>query len=80
MSEVTTYHAGQPFGLTPREKEVVGLIVDGLSNTEIAAVLFVSVETVRSHRISIRAKMDCRNGVEIAVRWLREVEYAVVAA
>lgn len=45
------------FGLTPREDEVLQLIGDGLSNTEIAGKLFLSVTTVKTHINAIFAKL-----------------------
>lgn len=47
--------------LTRREKEVLELIADGLTNNEIAAKLFISVTTVDTHRKNLLAKFDCRN-------------------
>lgn len=47
--------------LTRREKEVLMLIADGLTNNEIAVKLFVSVTTVDSHRKNLLAKFQARN-------------------
>jgi DNA-binding NarL/FixJ family response regulator len=47
--------------LTRREREVLALIADGLSNKEIAAELTLSVGTVRLHVSNILAKLDAPN-------------------
>jgi len=47
--------------LTRREKEVLGLIAEGMTNNEIAAKLFVSSTTVDTHRKNILAKFDVKN-------------------
>jgi len=44
--------------LTPREKEVMGFIVRGLSNKNIAELLGVSIRTVEAHRGRVMEKMD----------------------
>lgn len=50
-----------PDGLTVREAEVLALIAEGLSNTEIAAALFVSPATVKTHINNLFAKTAVRD-------------------
>ena len=47
--------------LTPREKEVMGHIVRGLSNKSIAQLLGVSMRTIEAHRGRVMEKMDARS-------------------
>jgi RNA polymerase sigma factor (sigma-70 family) len=47
--------------LTPREKEVMAHIVDGLSNKNIAQLLGVSMRTVEAHRSRVMEKMEARS-------------------
>lgn len=53
-------------GLTPRELEIVRAVARGLTNTEVAAELFVTVSTVKTHLASVQGKLQARNRVEIA--------------
>jgi DNA-binding NarL/FixJ family response regulator len=52
--------------LSGRETEVARAIARGATNTEIAAGLFISLSTVKTHVASIQAKLGLRNRVEIA--------------
>jgi DNA-binding NarL/FixJ family response regulator len=52
--------------LSKRETEVIRAIAKGRTNQEIAAELFISVSTVKSHLASIQMKLGLRNRVEIA--------------
>jgi DNA-binding NarL/FixJ family response regulator len=51
--------------LTDRELEVFRLIGAGLTTTEIAEKLFLSVKTVESHRLKIKSKLDLRTAAEL---------------
>jgi DNA-binding NarL/FixJ family response regulator len=52
--------------LSERETEVVRAIAKGRTNQEIAAELFISLSTVKSHVSGIQAKLGVRNRVQIA--------------
>ncbi|MDG6103191.1 response regulator transcription factor [Dactylosporangium aurantiacum] len=59
--------AGRPATpLTDRELEVVREIARGRTNLEVAAQLFISLSTVKSHVSGIQTKLGLRNRVEIA--------------
>ncbi len=49
--------------LTIRQQEVLKRVVDGLSYTEIAEDLFISPETVRTHKKNIYKKLDVKNQI-----------------
>jgi DNA-binding CsgD family transcriptional regulator len=53
--------------LTPREAEVLKLMVEGLSNSEMATRLFVSLPTVKSHVASILRKLGVRDRTQAVV-------------
>jgi DNA-binding CsgD family transcriptional regulator len=52
-------------GLTPSEMKVVDLVVQGLSNSQIAADLFLSPRTVETHVSHVLAKLGLRSRVDI---------------
>jgi len=54
-------------GLTDKEKEVFGAVARGLSNTEVAGLIFASESTVKTHVGSILRKLDLRDRVQIVV-------------
>lgn len=56
--------------LTPREREVLTLIAQGLTNREIAEALVISVKTVDRHRENIMHKLNLHSRVEL-------VKYAI---
>jgi two-component system, NarL family, response regulator LiaR len=58
-------------GLSERELEVLSLLVEGLSNPEIAERLFISANTVKAHMRSLMNKLAANDRVQVAVKALR---------
>ena len=58
--------------LTPRELEVVRLLIDGFDAGEIARELVVSVHTVLNHIRNARGKADARDKLELVAKAVRE--------
>ncbi len=55
---------GQP-QLSTRERELVTLVAQGHTDTQIAAQLYISVRTVRTHLDRIRDKTGCRRRADL---------------
>jgi DNA-binding NarL/FixJ family response regulator len=54
-------------GLTPREREVLNALAEGLGDKEIAEKLYVSTETVRTHMVNILAKLGVNSRLQALV-------------
>jgi len=65
---VVVSRVGDLCGLTPRELEVMGLVVDGRANREIARTLVVSPRTVAAHLEHVLTKLDATSRTQAAVR------------
>jgi DNA-binding NarL/FixJ family response regulator len=61
-----------PEALTPREREVVELLAEGLTNAELAARLFISPKTAAVHVSNILAKLGMASRSEVAAFAVRE--------
>jgi DNA-binding NarL/FixJ family response regulator len=57
--------------LTKREHEILQLVADGHSTTEIARTLFISAKTVKNHLASIYAKLDSRDRTQAVLSGMR---------
>ncbi len=57
----------KPFGLTPREREVLSLVVAGCPNKEIAQRFSVSEETIKHHLTRMFDKVGAANRLELAL-------------
>jgi DNA-binding NarL/FixJ family response regulator len=57
--------SGPVIALTPREEEVVKLIAEAHTNTQIAGILHLAEKTVESHRANVLRKLGMRDRVEL---------------
>ncbi len=66
-----TSPAAVKHNLSEREIEVLGLLIEGLSNPEIGEKLFISPNTVKMHMRSLMNKLAANDRVQVAVKALR---------
>jgi len=71
QKESGSEHSRKPL-LSSRELEVLNLVVEGLSNQQMAERLFVSVETVKSHMRHLMEKLQVADRTQAAVKGLKE--------
>ncbi|MBI3361642.1 MAG: response regulator transcription factor [Chloroflexi bacterium] len=65
LSRSSEPEAGAQPALTPREKEILCLLAEGYSNTEIAERLVVSPSTIHSHRTNLMKKLNLSSRHEL---------------
>lgn len=76
MTQKTSIHPSErtiaPAKLSPRELEILRLVADGQSNPEIAAMLYLSISTVKTHVRNILSKFGVEHRLQAAVFALRQ--------
>ena len=58
-------------GLSDRESEVLGALCQGMSNKEMAEVLFVSPETIKSHVSTVIGKLGVKDRTQAVISAIR---------
>lgn len=71
LVQATSQDASIDYGLTPREFEVLELLVEGLNNPEISERLYISIGTTRTHVSNIFSKLGVSNRAEAITLALR---------
>jgi len=67
LADGESSRSGRPFGLTPRERQVLSLVVEGCPNKEIAQRFDVSEETIKHHLTRMFDKVGAANRLELAL-------------
>src|SRR3712207_9588724 len=62
----TTLFRSDPYGLTPRERQVLALVAAGATNREIGRQLYMAEKTASVHVSRILMKLDVRSRTEAA--------------
>ena len=74
LIQAATQPAEPSYDLTPREQQVLALMVEGLSNPEIAERLVIGLSTVKFHVSSVFAKLDVTSRAEaMALAWQHDL-------
>ena len=60
-----------PVNISPREKQIIELLADGLNSGEIAGQLHISLKTVEAHRHNILKKTGCKNSAHLTLYSVR---------
>jgi len=71
MTDLPSSSSPAPVSLTAREQEILALIAQGASSSDIAARLNLSVLTVRKHRQNLMGKLSLHNVAEVTAYALR---------
>jgi two-component system, NarL family, response regulator DegU len=71
LAPATPVVASEPSPLTRREEEILQLIADGYSTSEVAARLFISGKTVKNHLASVYDKLDARDRTQAVLSAVR---------
>lgn len=71
---MSPYQGNGPLGLALPDAEAIRLLANGYEDDEISRMLKRPVEDVRRSVERICLRWSCRNRVEVAVKWIREVE------
>ncbi|HYE40071.1 MAG TPA: LuxR C-terminal-related transcriptional regulator, partial [Ramlibacter sp.] len=66
--------------LSAREREVLGLIVAGLTNKEVARALGISHRTVETHRANLFAKLEVQSLAQLILNYAALVEQDAAGA
>jgi len=65
QAEVTNGQILKEYGISDREAEIIGLLIEGLSNQQIAKQLYISPNTVKTHIKNIYAKVGVNNRLQL---------------
>jgi len=65
-------HQEEDFGLTEREVEILGHLVNGSSNEEISNLLFISIQTVRNHIRHIYEKLHVHSKSQAVIKAIKQ--------
>ena len=64
---LTQKHSENFLKLTKREKEILRLILNGMTDKLIAEKIFLSYQTIRTHRKNIMSKLECKKASQLSI-------------